>query len=557
VAAAALSASTLLAAALSAVTLSAILPTALYAQAGGRQAGVAATNDAEFGETAIAARYVDWAETAFREGSFLRAEAFLERAADYAPVSSDLSYLLALTRLELSRPARDTLASVHLALATDRWTLYSRADALRLEAEMLIRLRRYNEAFDTILALEEGERTAELRLLALEHLPSDAEFAAAMEAAFKRYPNSPQFLRILFRHAAQRPFPDARERALVDTALKRLPVLLAADGDLIRYAAPFIADRDEARRLLAAWRATGGNRKLRLEALPVCLEIGLIDERTAMDELFAASAVNDVDRNVLLAVWDLLRTDEAREDMAGRLAEFSGTVTGDANGDGITDSRAAYRSGALVSYVLDADQDGVDEMAVEFDSDGAQGWPARAELAYSDGGNAGGTERIALVWENYPAVSEAVAGNTRWFFRPMELDYPALSFRTAGGVLLLPDPEPSGAMFTRGMMALNAFRAERPGRDFPGAVEVFECGGGVVLSAKEYLDGRLVAETAYEGGLPVFRRIDLDLDGRMETVRRFRRAAETARPNIDEVFEIESIESDFDGDGVAEYSETH
>jgi hypothetical protein len=567
-----------IAAALSAAAmLLAVLP--LYAQE-----GVAVT-----GEAAVAARYADWAQAAFRGKDFLqaeagggatggvtaasredaltRAEAFLERAADYAPFSSDLSYLLALTRRELSRPAHKTLTAARLALATDRWTLYSREDALFFAAETLIRLCRYEEALDTIFALPEGERTAELRLLALEHLPSDTEFETAMESALERYPRSPRFPRILFRREARHPFPGEGERALINTALERLPALLASDGDLIRYAAPFIADRDEARRLLAAWRATGARGKLRQEALPVCLETGLIDERTALDELFAPSGggetgeidgSGEIDRDVLLAVWDLLRTDDARAAMSERLAAFSGTITTDANWDGVIDSRSEYRAGVLVSYALDADQDGVDEMAAAFGSDEAPGWPVSAELVYPNGTAFGGAERISVIWEKYPALREAVIGDTRWFFRPMEADYPALSFKTAGAGILLADPNPRAAAFTRGMMAAYAYRIERPGRNFPGGIEAFECGGGVIHSAKEYVDGRLAAETFYEGGVPVSQRIDLDLDGRMETVRRFSRAtSETALPGIDAAFEIASVESDFDGDGVAEYREVY
>jgi hypothetical protein len=246
--------------------------------------------------------------------------------------------------------------------------------------------------------------------------------------------------------------------------------------------------------------------------------------------------------------------------MGERLAAFSGTITTDKNGDGVTDSRSDYRSGALVSYTLDADQDGVDEMAVSFGSDEAPGaeWPASAELVYTNGAAFGGAERISIVWEKYPALREAVIGDTRWFFRPMEADYPALSFRTAGYGILLADPDPRVAAFTRGMMAAYAYRIERPGRDFPGGIEALECAGGVIHSAKEYVDGRLAAETFYEGGVPVSQRIDLDLDGRLETVRRFSRSASgTAPRTMDTAFEIASVESDFDGDGIAEYRETY
>ena len=520
------------------------------------------------GEEAIAARYAEWAENAFREKRFPQAEAFLLRAADYAPVSSDLSYLLALVKKELSAPMREVLTATRLALATDRWTLYSRRDALCVEAEALIRLRLYNQALNTLSELDGDERAAELRLLAMGYLPGAANFYAALAAALERYPYNPAFPRILFRHAAARTAPDGVERALVDTALKRLPALLNVDGDLIRLAAPFMADRDEARRLLAAWFQTGGaGREARIAALPVCLKMGIIGEDAAIDELFPidtapppASAtkagVSALDRDTLVAVWGLLRTDEARSEFLRRLLSFSGTITGDRNGDGVADSSADYHGGSVVSYTLDEDQDGVDEILVVFEA----GRPVSGELVYADDTEAGETGKVLLVWEKYPALREAARGKTRYFFRPMELNHPVVRFETLGGPdgIPFPEPEAGGAMFTDQLMLAHAYRVEHPGANFPGSIERFECEGGVIFSAKEYLDGRLVAETGYEKGLPVFQRIDLDLDGRMETARRFKRPdasfsllSGALQP------EIEVIESDWDGDGFVEYREEY
>jgi hypothetical protein len=111
---------------------------------------------------------------------------------------------------------------------------------------------------------------------------------------------------------------------------------------------------------------------------------------------------------------------------------------------------------------------------------------------------------------------------------------------------------------TEQLLLSYAYRIERPGRDFAGSVERIECKNGVVSSAKEYLGGRLVSETVYENGIPAFARIDLDLDGRMETIRRFRRAAADESEGVMErIFEIESVESDFDGDGAFEYRENY
>ncbi|MDR2343322.1 MAG: hypothetical protein LBD86_02175 [Spirochaetaceae bacterium] len=520
------------------------------------------------GEGAIAARYAEWAESAFHEKRFPQAEAFLLRAADYASVSSDLSYLLALVKKELFAPVHEVLTAARLALATDRWTLYSRRDGLYVEAEALIHMRRYNEALNALSGLDGDERAAELRILAMQHLPGAANFAAALAAALERYPYNPVFPRLLFQRAAVKTVPDGGERALVDTALKRLPVLLNIDGDLVPYAAPFMADRDEARRLLATWRETGGaGRTARVAALPVCLETGLIGEEEAIAELFPdpdPEAVSDgalpaLDRGMLLAVWGLLRTDEARGAFRGRLLSFSGDITADDNRDGVPNSRAGYRNGSVVSYTLDEDQDGLDEILVVFQD----GWPVSGELSYVDDMETGRINKVLIVWEKYPALREAARGKTRYFFRPMELNYPAVRFETLGGPdgILFPEPDAEGAMFTGYLMLAHAYRIEHPGANFPGSVERVECEGGVISSAKEYLDGRLVAETGFERGLPVFQRIDLDLDGRMETVRRFRRTAESFSrlTGVGDIGilqpEIEVIESDWDGDGFVEYRE--
>jgi hypothetical protein len=515
----------------------------------------------ERGEEALAARYLDWALTAIHEERFPQAEAFLIRAADYASVSSDLSYLLALVKKELSRPERDVLTAARLALETDRWSLYSRRDARYLEAESLIRLRSYAESLDVLSKLGEDERAAELRLAALSQLHNEAAFNAAMEEAFERYPYNPIFPRILFSKSLKKTIPDDQQRALVDTALKRLPVLLKVDGELIRFAAPFISDIEEARRLVSIWRAPqlsnkeqsskaeAARRAALLASLPISLEIGLLDEETAINELFDYKAAGnaaplELDRDVLFSVWRLLRTDDARDMMRGKLSSFSGAITGDENNDGFTDSRAEYKSGVIVSYSRDAGQDGVNELLILF----GDGWPVNAELAYMDGAEINAVS-VLLVWDVYPALREAVFEGTRYIFRPMEFNYPAVRFETLGGILL-PEAGAFDGGFSKQMVLHYTYLMEQPGKNFRGSIEQIECNGGIALSAKEYLDGVLCAETSYKNGQPFLQRIDLDLDGRLETTRRFKL--------IDGIVlssEFEAIESDWNGDGFAEYRE--
>jgi hypothetical protein len=80
---------------------------------------------------------------------------------------------------------------------------------------------------------------------------------------------------------------------------------------------------------------------------------------------------------------------------------------------------------------------------------------------------------------------------------------------------------------------------------------------GIPLSGAEYLRGRTVSITEYRNGRPVLRRLDLDLDGRMETLRRFRAAGEPAYDPFGREAIPESSESDWDGDGIYETGEEY
>ncbi|MDR2433742.1 MAG: hypothetical protein LBD47_04155, partial [Treponema sp.] len=70
------------------------------------------------GEPAMAERWADWAERAIAAGRWREAEAALERARDFASVSSDLSYLLALVLRHGNRPQAAVLEAARRAIET-------------------------------------------------------------------------------------------------------------------------------------------------------------------------------------------------------------------------------------------------------------------------------------------------------------------------------------------------------------------------------------------------------------------------------------------------------
>jgi hypothetical protein len=102
----------------------------------------------------------------------------------------------------------------------------------------------------------------------------------------------------------------------------------------------------------------------------------------------------------------------------------------------------------------------------------------------------------------------------------------------------------------------------RPSAEFKGAVEWIDLDRGVPLRAMEVLNGRTVSVTEFVMGRPLLQRIDLDLDSRMETLRRFRRAPGASDAAADETAidyrrVVEYTESDWNGNGVFETSEEY
>jgi antitoxin component YwqK of YwqJK toxin-antitoxin module len=88
---------------------------------------------------------------------------------------------------------------------------------------------------------------------------------------------------------------------------------------------------------------------------------------------------------------------------------------------------------------------------------------------------------------------------------------------------------------------------EQPSPDFPGETERIELSGGIPVRSTVYVNGKKVSETEFRSGRPHIQYLDLDMDGRMETRRRY---------DPDVPYRILITESDWNGDGTYEYAET-
>jgi hypothetical protein len=517
------------------------------------------------GDRDAAVKYVDWAGQAIAEERWEEAAAALERGADFSDASSDISYLLAVVRSHQGRPRGAVLEAVRRALEADRWYRYTPVEGKLLEAETLIALRLYSEALLILASLPAGAETDRLRLITLKNLGRREDFRRLMTEALGRYPWDPLFPRILLEYAADR-LPGGNEGDLVDLVLRRLPFLLEVDPELVCWVLPFIRDNAEGARLLGAYRAVSTPLPA---SIPAALNLGLIDEDQAIDELFQNILLDKV---LIQSVWNLIRHDKGRDRFRRNLSGFSGVITEDADRDGFPEAQVRYGGGAITEYNYDADQDGLADLRVFFSA----GVPREAELVMlPEVSGDGGIERPffafpvrdedrvkALIrWDQYPFVLRVESEGISYILRPRDFSFSPLALEEfiAGGTtpFLFPSWNPQyGRLSKRSLVSFSRI-IERPGTEFAGAVERIDMDRGIPQKATEFLEGRIVAATEFLLGRPRIQQIDLDLDGRLETIRRFR--ADLPGEFYPEIYkrDIEFSESDWDGDGIFETGEQY
>jgi len=489
-------------------------------------------------DSAVADRYALWAKSAIDQGLWSEALAGLERASDFADVSSDISYLLALARSHENKGRRPVLEALERSLTVDRWKIYKSESARLMKAENLIALRAYPQALAELSRAGRSPEEAVLTLKALVFFKPD-EFLRYMTETLDRYPREIGPVQVFLNYLKNKdaaggnpgynrnqtvPLSQAGKDDidLLNLIIRRLPVLLLKDPELAWMAAPFIQDRDEARRLVSAYRAV--NKPARA-SLPITLALGLIDDENALEDLFSTGGEAVLDIALLDEIWGLLRREETRAVFRRNLLAFSGVIKEDTDRDGIPETSVKYDRGVPELCSYDADQDGEPDITLCFEA----GDPVRAQVYIPPDSNRAaelqaGSGMAAVQWERYPAVLEVELDGVRYIPRPLEFNFSPFQFiELWGSGLLFPRRDPFSPSLTRRVLVSSVLHIERPSLEFPGGREVVELSQGIPVMAREYVGDLMVSETEFLRGRPQFQRLDLNLNGRFDMYRHFRR----------------------------------
>lgn len=473
--------------------------------------------------------YLRYFERVVRDEGLEPAERFLRRAVDYEDVSSDLSFELARVEDELGRPRAQVAATLERAFAAKRWRQHSEGEARLFKARLLLELCDYYGALSELDMASAGLEREKIALTSLMFLRRDTAFLGRAREALAVYPGSEDIEILVFRYAqniqkrSQRPSTQAISliERLVENVLAR-----GEYGEVIYYAACFLSDFDNARRLLRAHLARTGIPPIK--ALTVLLNLGVYDEETAIDALFLPTQPT-IDVDIAKEIYGLLRSDAAKDYFMGRLAVFSGILGEDRNGDGIFELLANYDTGMCSKVRIDAAQSRDKPIVIN----------CKAGIVLdSEAGD------FHFVYDAYPSVRRADMPDETFYFSPDEFFFAPVRFDPLcedDGILFPNRIENAPAVSRRSLYA-EARRVERPSAEFDGAVETLNLVHGSKVHAQEELDGKIVSETFFQNGTPLYQRVDTELDGRLETIRYFKRLASGE-------FAVDYVEVDREGFG--------
>jgi hypothetical protein len=471
------------------------------------------------GEEALASAYVEWT-VPLVQVSPAKAERALLRASDYADVSSDISYLLAVARRELNRPRDEILAPLDRALLTDKWEKFSSAQARTLKVKTLLEMKRYDAALSVIATLPASAAMTAAKLWALIQSGSQDAFREAADIALDAYPYYQAIQSLVFRYASRLDAPTDEDRRLAGRALRCFDYDGYERSPVLFDALPFMSDRVAAAGYARAFLATLDEARTPAHVLPLLLEMGVISSDRAMDDLFVPSVVLNVE--TLRTFYHILGSETERTRFLAKLKTGRVSVGVDDNNDGVWEALCLYEDGKITHYYQDRAQSGKWSLDVAF----VDGVAKTAHTHLSDT-----NDEVDFRYTTYPSVSQASVAassagpSTKYFFQPGLFHYAPARFvpLVSGGELYFPEMTYSNAPVIRTLVNL-CFRTWSDSMEFPGAVlERWYSPGGVITGDLEILHGVLVGRTIYADGYPVRQFVDTDEDGKLDTERLFRR----------------------------------
>jgi tetratricopeptide (TPR) repeat protein len=475
-----------------------------------------------------AAAYMIQAQALYDVGDVGGASRLASAALEFFPASSEGLYLRGRIALLKQETTLQGIESIRRAIAASNWTRTDPDTASKTLAHSLLRIGAVGEALTLLQKL-------------VTRQPEDPENRLFLAQAFERSGRRDQAQKTI--DAAVRMFPNeeglylfssmiAERAGRLDAARTVVALGLSELGDsLPLFLRSAVLETEESRQVLDVdgYVARGGTDPL---ASVIALEAQPKDPDKYLSLFFSMNGLSRLDLTQR-ACNAVAGSPVLLDKFTDGLARFSGTrdLPGGEEG-GFYEERWTYTSGQAVSWIRDANQDGVPELRAEL----RNGIVDTLSIS-EDGGT------LTFHFDRYPAIDSASvadsAGNRTYFISPRTLGCVLYRGDAAGGA------GPSVFAPTLAQIISAAFRQ----KDYSGNGSVLlrstDLSEGKPVYAEEDLDGdgKIDHRIWYSGGKPVRGDRDLGADGSFNEREEFR----------DGLLWRRTVDSD--GDGKIDYAE--
>jgi tetratricopeptide (TPR) repeat protein len=490
------------------------------------------------GDREIGLYYFKQAEVLYHSGKIKEAERLLKTSYEFYPDFSETTFLLSLIYFKNQKTTLTGLSFLRQAIEDNTWTTTDPYIPQRELGRVYLQIKLLNDAQDVFQSmgskLKEDPSSALLMAKTLKESDSP-RFEGFLSDSLRRFPSYSEFYTLYAGYLIEEgkiekagqiinqgleKLPDNPNLILVKIQLLSLEEMTetienpgeTGNGETEETSKSMDESPGRGKQLLDSYYEKGGQSPL-ASILALSLESG--DPNFYLNLFFTLGGNNDI-----LFLDQMARLVNGNEELStmftGKITDYTGVRIVDENRDGFYEEAYTYKTGNLVLWQQDNNQDGVTEREITF-KDTNNREPARISF-YSPGDRA-----VNGNYSTYPYLEsigfDGQKGTKEYFLLPLDYPYPIFREVKPGEeqILRLPVREilipPAETM-----VITRAFRVYEYKNGEKASVSEFLNGEYVTVSRDTDEDGHMDHIIDYKNGKPDKGKQDLDGDGYYEII---------------------------------------
>ncbi len=492
-------------------------------------------NSASVANRRTAIRYLQLAKQNFSDKNWDEAVSASKIGLAYDDGIADLWYINAAAKMNRGDKKSEVLSLVSKSLAGGEWVDYNKDGARILYADLLCSTREFSEAVSVLdqnpFIYSSDAEYIRAKAYYNERTAESIENARLkIDAARRVYPKDERFPRLFYsfeyellneKSDDENYNMDELVQKIADSFFASISNYLKSDPEIELLASFFIENPEQKSRFVKAFNARGEKSPL-YPAL--ALELGLIDERSALDYFYDFSD-KSVSLPVLRQFIKSIKDEENKKELCEYLNSYGGTLLIDTDGDLAVNMIVKYERGRPISISYDKNEDDENEWTSECDFGVPlnlsldspplkityENWPFIRQIVYNFNSENSSSENVSF---------DIIADSLAWC--PFSIEAEQTAKENLDIDFFIPVPEDlenldlSGEKLINSAMSYTISSKERKNA----SVRVTLL-NGFAQEATYSVDGKTYAVAKFENGLPVTRLVDMDGDGIFETVEEY------------------------------------